>query len=84
MCKGRKPEKTFKKQLSSAAELIDTCGFDCRLKVTGSDVLFKVNESVPDSEAFAISEGESFEFCGRAYVSSTGSSVLYGLLSDRI
>lgn len=63
------PKKTLSVSASAAQEAvcIDTHGLECMLKSDGAEVYFKTNPQVSDSQAYVISAGEIFRFCGIGY-----------------
>ncbi len=50
--------------------VIDTKGLGCIIKPVGGELYIKAKRSEADTDAFVLSDGESFEFCGSVTVFS--------------
>ena len=53
--------------------VIDTKGLGCIIKPCGGELYIKAKSGETDGDAFVLSDGESFEFCGRITVFSEAS-----------
>lgn len=67
----RIPEEVKCISLSGNADeksVIDTKGLECIIKPVGGELYIKAKGGESDADAFVVSDGESFEFCGRITV----------------
>ncbi len=84
MCNTIIPKKTLNVALTAANTLVDTKGLCCIAKAIDGNVLFKVHNDVPDSDAYTISAGEAFEFCGKGYFKTSGSAKLTCVMFEKL
>ena len=62
----RIPDKVENIDMISGVDFsLDTKGLGCLLKPVGGDIAVKINAS--DRHAFNVSDGETFDFCGKIY-----------------
>ncbi len=75
----RIPEKVLKMTMSETDAELDTAGLDALIKASGN-ISVKPNKNTSSDDAYILSDGETLEFTGKIYVSSTGTASLNVML----